>query len=165
MMVVRDVPNTQSYIHTQHSRAHIHKRLMKIMAFRSLFQYFISSYQEIITINTIILLKALQTHQSALAVQPPFFRKQIHIDKKLKLCTSADYSNELLILALELKESQIRKKKPDECMIGFVGLKVTMNFVCVNELLFKFMGCDIIAAIRYVKCHYTTTCLGDYKYT
>lgn len=50
-------------------------------------------------------------------------------------------------------------------MIGFVGLKVTMNFVCVNELLFKFMGCDIIAAIRYVKCHYTTTCLGDYKYT
>lgn len=162
MMVVRDVPNTQSY--TQHSRAHIHKRLMKIMAFRSLFQYFISSYQEIITINTIILSKALQNHQSALAVQPPFFRKQIHIDKKLNLCTSADYSNELLILALELKESQIWKK-PDECMIGFVGLKVTMNFVCVNELLFKFMGCDIIAAIRYVKCHYTTTCLGDYKYT
>lgn len=36
--------------------------------------------------------------------------------------------------------------------------------MCVNELLFKFMGCDIIAAIRYVKCHYTTTCLGDYKY-
>lgn len=36
--------------------------------------------------------------------------------------------------------------------------------VCVNELLFKFMGCDIIAAIRYVKCHYTTTWLADYMY-
>lgn len=108
-MVVRDVPNKQSY--TAQPRAHPQK-VNENNGFSqsfSIFYFFISrDYNN-------------KYHHSLEGIANPpvspcclaaFFRKQIHIDKKLKLCTSADYSNELLILALELKESQIRKKNP-----------------------------------------------------
>lgn len=111
-----------------------HKRFIKMdfNIFLSIFRFAkLSCNQEIITniVYSHFRAEKIKTHISlALTIDLFFFGEQINIDKKLKLCTLVDYSNELLFVKRSIQQPHFRLLC--ECMIGFVGLK-SRQFSCV----------------------------------